>query len=82
MHIKNKPHLKWPSPLITPLEKRDKSRYCYFHEDHEHDTSNNWALKEVELIRQRKLKEFIEETSVKSLLLWVLICKFTQQLIY
>lgn len=67
MNIKNKPFLKWPSPIITPPEKRDRSRYCYFHKDYGHDTLECWAFKEQikELIRQGRLKEFIEDDNIK-----------------
>lgn len=67
MHIKNKHHPKWPSALIAPPKKRDRSRYYYFHKDHEYHTSECWALKKQieELIRQGKLKEFIEDTNIE-----------------
>lgn len=67
MHIKNKHYPKWPRALIAPPIKRDRSRYYYFHKDHEYDTSECWALKKQieELIRQGKLKEFIEDTNIE-----------------
>lgn len=67
MHIKNKHYPKWPSALITPPKKRDRSSYYYFHKDHEYDTLECWALKTKieELIRQGKLKEFIKDTNIK-----------------
>ena len=50
-----------PSPMITPDEKRDRSRYCMFHGTHGHDTEECLELKrEIErAIRRGELNQFI-----------------------
>ena len=31
MQIRYNPSLRWPKPISTPVERRDKSKYCRFH---------------------------------------------------
>ena len=31
MQIRYNPSLRWPKPTSTPVERRDKSKYCRFH---------------------------------------------------
>lgn len=43
--------------------KRSRDKYCHFHRDHGHDTSNCYDLKQqIEaLIRQAKLQRFVNK---------------------
>ena len=34
--IKDKNYLKWPRPLHSSPNMRDKKKYCRFHKDHNH----------------------------------------------
>ena len=34
--IKDKPYLKWPKPLHSSPNVRDKRKYFHFHKDHKH----------------------------------------------
>ena len=31
MQIRDESSLRWPKPISTPIERRDKSKYCRFH---------------------------------------------------
>ena len=55
--IRDKPSLKWPRPLHSSPNVRDKRKYCRFHKDHGHYTEDCRDLKEQieELIRRGKL---------------------------
>jgi len=44
--IKDDHHLKWPKPLHSSLNVRDKRKYCCFHKDHDHYTEDCRDLKE------------------------------------
>ncbi|XP_050243783.1 uncharacterized protein LOC126692279 [Quercus robur] len=44
--IKDKHYLKWPRPLHSSPNVRDKNKYCRFHKDHSHNTENCRDLKE------------------------------------
>ena len=57
MQIRDDPALQWPKPISTSIERRDKNKYCRFHQDHRHLTDKCRHLKDqVEtLIRQGKL---------------------------
>ena len=44
--IKDKHYLKWPRPLHSSPNVRDKNKYCRFHKDHGHDTEDSRDLKE------------------------------------
>ena len=57
MQIRDDPSLQWPKPISTLVERRDKSKYCRFHQDHRHRTDKCKHLKDqVEtLIQQGKL---------------------------
>ena len=39
MQIRDDPSLQWLKPISTPVERRDKSKYCRFHQDHGHRTN-------------------------------------------
>ena len=45
MQIREDPSLQWPKPINTPVEKRDKNKYCSFHQDHGHHTNECRHLK-------------------------------------
>ncbi|XP_030949965.1 uncharacterized protein LOC115973866 [Quercus lobata] len=55
--IKDEHYLKWPRPLHSSPNVRDKNKYCRFHKDHGHHTEDCRDLKEQieELIRKGKL---------------------------
>ena len=54
MQIRDDLSLQWSKTISTPVEKRDKNKYCRFHQDHGHRTNKCGHLKDqVEtLIRQ------------------------------
>ena len=64
MQIRDNPSLQWSKPINTPIERRDKNKYCRFHQDHGHCIDECRHLKDyVEtLIRQGKLHKFIKKT--------------------
>ena len=55
--IKNEHYLKWPRPLHSSPNVRDKNKYCWFHKDHGHNIEDCQDLKEQieELIWKGKL---------------------------
>ncbi|XP_023909306.1 uncharacterized protein LOC112020966 [Quercus suber] len=61
--IKDKHYLKWPRPLHSSPNVRDKNKYCRFHKDHGHYTEDCRDLKEhiEELIRKGKLQKFVKK---------------------
>ncbi|XP_050290351.1 uncharacterized protein LOC126728596 [Quercus robur] len=62
IEIRDEPSLKWPKPLHSAPELRDKRKYCRFHKDHGHYTKDCRVLKEQieELIRNGKLQQYIK----------------------
>ena len=60
--IKDEYYLKWPRPLHSSPNVRDKKKYCHFHKDHNHYTEDCRDLKEQieELIRKGKLQRFMK----------------------
>ena len=46
IQIRNDPSLQWPKPISIPVERRDKSKYCRFHQDHGHHTNECRHLKD------------------------------------
>ena len=64
MQIRDDPSLQWSKPISTLAERRDKNKYCRFHQDHGHRTDECRHLKDqVEtLIRQRKLQKSVRKT--------------------
>ena len=44
--IKDEHYLKWPRPLHSFPNIRDKKKYCWFHKDHGHYTEDYMDLKE------------------------------------
>ena len=63
MQIKDEGTLTFPSKLQGDPSKRPRDKYCRFHRDHGHDTTNCYDLKQqIEaLIRQGKLQRFINK---------------------
>ena len=61
--IKDNHHLKWPKPLHSSPNVRDKRKYCRFHKDHNHYTKDCKYLKELikELIWKGKLQKFVKK---------------------
>ena len=63
MLIKDEHYLKWPRPLHSSPNVRDKNKYCRFHKDHGHYTEDCWDLKEQieELIQKGKLQKYVKK---------------------
>ncbi|XP_075645324.1 uncharacterized protein LOC142616335 [Castanea sativa] len=63
MLLKDEGSLTFPGKLKGDPDKRSMDKYCRFHRDHEHDTSECYDLKQqIEaLIRQGKLKRFVSK---------------------
>ena len=61
IQVKNDPILRWPKPMRSNPEVRNKCKYCHFHKDYEHDTNECHDLKNQvkNLIQQGKLKRFV-----------------------
>ena len=61
MQIKDEGALTFPDKLKGDPNKRPRDKYCRFHRDHGHDTSDCYDLKQqIEaLIRQGKLQIFV-----------------------
>ncbi|XP_075675039.1 uncharacterized protein LOC142644277 [Castanea sativa] len=61
--IQDQHHLKWPKPLHSSPNVRDKSKYCRFHKDHGHYTEDCRDLKGQieELIQKGKLQKYVRK---------------------
>ena len=61
--IKDEHYLKWPWPLHSSPNVRDKKKYCRFHRDHGHLTEECRDLKEQieELIQKGKLQRYVKK---------------------
>ena len=61
MQIRDDPALAWLGKLKADPNKRPKNKYCRFHRDHRHETSDCYNLKQQigAFIRQGKLRQFI-----------------------
>ncbi|XP_077245999.1 uncharacterized protein LOC143885828 [Tasmannia lanceolata] len=59
--ISDEEFVRWPARMISKGNKRDQSKYCWFHRDHGHDTDECWQLKkEIEqLIGRGYLKKYV-----------------------
>ena len=54
MEIEGEGYLPKPTPLCTPLAKRNMKKYCRYHRDYGHDTEECYKLKdEIEVLIQR-----------------------------
>ena len=63
MQIKDEGALTFPGKLKGDPNKRSRDKYCCFHHDHDHDTTDYYDLKQqIEtLIRQGKLQRFVSK---------------------
>ena len=63
IQIRDDPSLQWQKPISTPVERRDKIKYCRFHQDHEHRIDECRHLKDQmeTLIRQGKFQKYIKK---------------------
>ena len=61
--IKDDHYLKWPRPLHSSPNVRDKNKYYRFHRDHGHHIEDCRDLKEQieELIRKGKLQKYVKK---------------------
>ena len=52
-----------PSLLRTDPQRHNRSRYCHYHRDHGHDTSDCYELKDKieELIQKGELRQYVHE---------------------
>jgi len=66
MQIKDDLSLKWPEKMKGDPRKRNKNKYCCFHQDHGHETDECYDLKQqIEvLIKQGKLKNFLGQDHI------------------
>ena len=63
MQIKDEGDLTFPGKLKGDPSKRPKDKYCRFHYNHDHDTSDCYDLEQQigALIRQGKLQRFVSK---------------------
>ena len=63
VQIKDEHYLKWPRPLHSSPNMRDKKKYCRFHRDHGHLTEECRDINEQidELIRKGKLQKYVKK---------------------
>ncbi|XP_058099835.1 uncharacterized protein LOC131244208 [Magnolia sinica] len=63
LDIRGQRLLNWPICMKTDMENQDKRKYCRFHRDHGHNTSNCVDLKdEIEtLIHKGRLRRYTKE---------------------
>ena len=68
MQIKDEEALMFPGKLKSDPNKRSRDKYCCFHRDHDHDTTDCYDLKQqIEaLIRQGKLQKFVSKEKTNS----------------
>ena len=66
MQIKDEGALTFLGKLKGDPNKRPREKYCRFHRDHDHDTTDCYDLKQqIEaLIRQEKLQRFVNKEKV------------------
>ena len=66
MQIKDEEALTYPGKLKEDPNRQSRDKYCRFHQDHGHDTTNCYELKQqIEvLIKQGKLQKFIRKERV------------------
>ena len=67
MQIKDDYSLKWPKPLHSLPNVRDKKKYCRFHRDHGHYMEDCRDLMEQieELIYNGKLQNFVKRDELR-----------------
>ena len=61
--IRDHPEFKWPPPMQTNPDQRNRSLRCDYHSDHGHETNQCQGLKLMieRLIRAGHLRRFIQE---------------------
>ena len=66
MQIKDEGALTFLGKLKGDPNKRPRDKYCRFHRDHDHDTTDCYDLKQQmeALIRQEKLQRFVNKEKV------------------
>ncbi|XP_058071075.1 uncharacterized protein LOC131220120 [Magnolia sinica] len=64
MEIKGKGFVNCPDRLLNNPNRRSKNKYCLYHRDHRHNTSDCYHLKEEieRLIREGRLREHVKRT--------------------
>ncbi|XP_058111129.1 uncharacterized protein LOC131254142 [Magnolia sinica] len=64
MEIKSERFVSWLNKLRSKPNRRNKDKYCHYHRDHGHNTSDCYHLKEEieRLIRECRLREHVERT--------------------
>ena len=67
MQIKDDCALKWPRPLHSSPDVRNRRKYCQFHKDHGHYIEDCKDLKEQieELIKKGKLQRFVRSPRMR-----------------
>ena len=60
MEIKNEKFVKWLGKIRIDLRRRNKNKYCEFHQDHGHNTEDYFQLKEqiADLIKRGYLEKY------------------------
>ena len=68
MEIEGEGYLPKPTPLRSPLAKRNMKKYCRYHRDYGHDTEECYQLKdEIEaLIRRGHLRRYVRGPAPRS----------------
>jgi len=62
MEIKGSPMLRQPRPIETPINLRNRNKYCEYHEDCGHTTSECRELKKAlyEMANRGQLNRFVQ----------------------
>ena len=71
MQIKDGPSSQWPQPMLALVEGLDISRYCRFHQYHEHRIDKCWTFKKGRwrprfVKKKKKLREFVHTDNTKT----------------
>ncbi|XP_038716751.1 uncharacterized protein LOC120010118 [Tripterygium wilfordii] len=55
--------VRWPDKLRKPLDQRDTSKWCEFHNDYGHTTDNCFTLKKevIQLLKKGYLRDLLSE---------------------
>lgn len=61
IEIYDKKYMMWPEKMKTSSFRKDKTKYCHFHQDYRHETNDYRTLKDkIEfLIRRGYLKQYM-----------------------
>jgi hypothetical protein len=65
--IKGDPAFRWPQKMRTDPYKRDRNKFCEYHEDHGHSTEDCISLRrEIEnFVRNGKLIRFLAQERIR-----------------